>query len=267
MYRILIILLVGIIPFTLNGQTQLENSSHISSDSITMQPFTTNLNGQIEKKVPQHISFNSSTIQTDTLRSFLVRKNPPYLFNSNLNHHERKFGNKMLRGCLYSAGYNATILTILVFSPTWLSRWENEPSEYKIEDFKQQYKKSYTTPPVVDEDLFMTNYVGHPYQGAFYYNSVRSQGAKVWQSALFCLGQSLFWEYGLEAGFEQPSIQDLIVTPVAGSIFGELSHVATIAMSKHGFRWYEIATVCVINPSYAINNGFRFNKSLKIRMY
>jgi hypothetical protein len=170
----------------------------------------------------------------------------------------------MLRGCLYATGYNVSILTYLIFSPTWLSRWDNTSGNFKLNEFFSQYKSSYTKPPVIDEDLFMTNYLGHPYQGGFYYNSVRSQGATIWQSALFSLSQSLIWEYGWEAGFEQPSIQDLIVTPVIGSIYGELTHVATIAMSKHGFKWYEIAAVCVFNPAYAINNGFRFNKPVKI---
>lgn len=263
MYRIIIIFLIGLIPFILNGQTQTTNSSISLKDSSSILPDTVVLKGQTQTENIVPTSGNISATSPDTLKSIFIKKNPPFLFKANLNHHERTFGNKMLRGCLYSVGYDVTILTGLIFSPTWLSRWENEPSEYKIEDFVRQYKSSYTKPPVVDEDLFMTNYVGHPYQGAYYYNTVRSQGAKIWQSALFSLGQSLFWEYGLEAGFEQPSIQDLLVTPIGGIIVGELSHVATIAMSKHGYQWYEIATVCIINPAYAINNGFRFNKAIK----
>jgi len=45
-------------------------------------------------------------------------------------------------------------------------------------------------------------------------------------------------------------------------LVGELSHVATIEMSKHGFRWYEILATCVINPAYALNNKFVFNKKI-----
>jgi hypothetical protein len=82
---------------------------------------------------------------------------------------------------------------------------------------------------------------------------------------LFGLSQALLWEYGWEAGVEQPSIQDLITTPIGGAIIGEVMHVATLAMGKHGFTWYEIITVCALNPAYALNNGFRFNKPLKPR--
>jgi hypothetical protein len=164
---------------------------------------------------------------------------------------------------LYSAGYNAVILSGLVFAPESLSKWGNKKEKFSASSIFGQYKSSYTKPPVIDHDLFMTNYLGHPYQGGFYYNSVRSQGASMLQSSVFCLGRALIWEYGWEAGIEQPSIQDLITTPLCGILWGELSHVATISMSKHGFKWYEIAIICAINPAYAINNGFKFNKPIK----
>lgn len=223
-----------------------------------------NLKGQVVDENSIQHTISTSITPPDTLKSYLVRKEQPYLFKANLNHKERTLGNKMLRAEAYCILYDVSILTGLIYSPTWLSRWDNTSTNFKINDFLNQYKSSYSNPPVIDEDLFYTNYIGHPYQGAYYYNTVRSQGAKVWQSALYSLGQSLLWEYGWEAGFEQPSIQDLIVTPVAGSVVGELTHVATIAMSKHGFRWYEIATICIINPAYAINNKFRFNKEIKV---
>ena len=54
----------------------------------------------------------------------------------------------------------------------------------------------------------------------------------------------------------------LFTTTLAGIVVGELSHVATIKLGKNGFRWHEVALVCLINPAYAINNGFRF-KHLK----
>ena len=69
--------------------------------------------------------------------------------------------------------------------------------------------------------------------------------------------QSVVWEYVWEGGLEQPSIQDLIVTPLGGIILGELSHRATLAMRNKGFQWYEIILTCIINPAYALNNGFK----------
>ena len=148
-------------------------------------------------------------------------------------------------------------MTGLVLSPTWLNQWDNLSTKLRVKSMKDQYKNSYTKPPVIDHDMLITNYLGHPYQGGFYYNSIRSQGATVLQSSLFCWAHTLLWEYGWEAGIEQPSIQDLIVTPLAGILVGELSHVATIKMSRNGFTKWEKVAVCIINPSYVINNKFR----------
>jgi hypothetical protein len=234
MYRIIIILLVALIPFHTKGQTQIENSSLLYG--------------------------NPSTIIPDTLKSFLLKRNPPYLYTAYMSHKEKPFTNKMGRGCLMGLIYNTSIMTGLVLSPTWLSQWDNKSTRFKLNSFMEQYKNSYTKPPVFDHDAFITNYLGHPYQGGFYYNCVRSQGANMLQSSLFCLGQALLWEYVWEAGIEQPSIQDLITTPFAGILVGELSHVATIKMGRHGFNTIEKVVVCVINPSWVMNNKFIFNK-------
>jgi hypothetical protein len=199
---------------------------------------------------------------SDTLKSFFVRKNPPILYSAQINHQKASLCNKMWRGSLYIAGYNITMGTYLIIAPEYVSKW-NKKEKLKFTSIKNQYRKSFTEAPVIDYDLWFINYIGHPYQGGFYYNTVRAQNASIWQSSLFCIGQSLIWEYGWEAGMEQPSVQDLITTPFLGIMVGELSHVATVKMSRNGFRWYEAAAVCLINPSYALNNGFKRRSSLK----
>ena len=193
---------------------------------------------------------------SDTLRSSLVNEDPPIVTSGQLEHKNSTFCTKMARATKSVVGYNLAIGVFLALAPEHISKWDTK-TKFQGERILKQYRQTFTSPPVVDRDLWLINCVGHPYQGAFYYNSVRSQGAKVWQSALFCVGQSLIWEYGWEGGMEQPSIQDLITTPLAGALFGELAHVATLKMSRNGFRWYEVALVCILNPNYAINNGFR----------
>ncbi|MDZ7750613.1 MAG: DUF3943 domain-containing protein [Gammaproteobacteria bacterium] len=77
---------------------------------------------------------------------------------------------------------------------------------------------------VWDEDHWFINYVGHPYFGAAYYVMARErqfdQTAAFWYSAL----ASAMFEFGPEAINEEPSIQDLIVTPVAGALLGRYFH-------------------------------------------
>jgi hypothetical protein len=198
----------------------------------------------------------------DTLKSFLVRKRSPFLYSAKLNHSESTFCNKIVRGNFYVMGFNFSIGVFLAIVPESVSHW-NKKEKFQISAILHQYHESYTKPPVIDKDLLIINYVGHPYQGSFYYNSVRSQGVNAWQSSLFCLGESVLWEYGWEAGLEQPSVQDLIISPLGGLLIGELSHVATIKMSKSGFKWYEVVLVCIINPAYAINSKFKFERPSK----
>jgi hypothetical protein len=176
-----------------------------------------------------------------------------------LRNQEAPFGRKLLRASGLVFSVEATTYGLLFALPMSISKWDKT----KI-DFGANYKMAFTHPPVVDKDLWYINYLGHPYQGAYTYNAIRSQGAKIWQSSLFTIGHSIIWEYGIEAGLERPSIQDLIVTPGAGILLGELFHFSTCAMAKNGFKWYEIAFVCIFNPMYAINNGFSFAQTKTI---
>ncbi|MDA3929141.1 MAG: DUF3943 domain-containing protein [Prolixibacteraceae bacterium] len=232
MFRIFIILTLVLFHFNMNGQTVIGNSS---------------LNSSVY-----------SNIFPDTLKSFLVRKNPPYLFKAITNYREKPLWNKVVKANNYSLGYNCAIGAFLLILPESISQW-NINRENNFYSIRHQYHESFTSPPVVDNDLFILNYIGHPYQGAFYYNTMRSQGANELQSSLFCLGQILLWEYVWEGGMEQPSIQDLIITPLAGVLIGEFSHVATIKMRRNGFEWYEKVIVSIINPSWVLNNNFKFN--------
>ena len=171
-------------------------------------------------------------------------------------------GKKIFRGSKLALGFGVMIAGILEILPERISKWEKD-DKWNRTKMKNNFISAYTNPPVIDHDLWLINYIGHPYQGGFYYNNIRSQGANIWTSSVYCLGQSLVWEYVLESSFERPSIQDLITTPIGGVIIGELAHIITFKMSKNGFNTLEKIVVCVINPSYAINNGLKTTKMIK----
>ncbi len=215
----------------------------------------------------------SVTISVDTLlvessngniiKSRNKRFNPYFDTRTNrfiLKNEEAKIGRKLLRGSIISQGYNAAITSLLLVLPKDISKWNTS-------NYSTQFRNTYTHPPVIDKDKWYINYIGHPYQGAIYYNSLRSQGAKIWQSGLFSLGNTLIWEYIIEGGFEQPSIQDLVVTPCVGSLLGELFHFSTIKMSRNGFKWYEKIAVCILNPTFALNNGFKYANPRVIKVH
>lgn len=158
---------------------------------------------------------------------------------------------KLFRASMLSMGYNSVVVGLLLAVPRDFSKWDKP-------DYRGQFKHTFTHPPVIDDDHWYINYLGHPYQGAFYYNNLRSQGARVWQAGLYCWANSWLWEYLFEGGFEQPSIQDMVVTPVAGVLLGELFHFGSVRMSRNGFKWYEKMVVCILDPNFAINNGFKY---------
>ncbi|MBK9064691.1 MAG: DUF3943 domain-containing protein [Acidobacteria bacterium] len=100
--------------------------------------------------------------------------------------------------------------------------------------------------------------MGHPYAGALYYNMMRSQGGTPLQSFGFTLFQSTLWEYAIESVAEQPSIQDLVITPIAGSLLGEVFHQLSLEILKKGnLNFGQKVLVFFLNPSWVINNGFR----------
>lgn len=93
--------------------------------------------------------------------------------------------------------------------------------------------------PEWDHDKFVFNYVLHPYAGAVYYMSARSCGFNAWQSLLYCsLISNVGWEYGIEAFMERPSYQDLIITPLVGSLIGEGFYKAKRYLVEHDYRLF-----------------------------
>lgn len=213
------------------------------------------------------LSYTSATptsADSTNIRKPCVFKTYPPATDSTTHHlvlrnQRAPFGRKFLRASGLVVGFEAASVGLLFALPKSVSNWDKSKKIY----VSRNYKRAYSSLPIVDQDAWYINYLGHPYQGAYTYNSIRSQGAKVWQSSLFTVGHTLLWEYGIEASMEQPSIQDLVVTPAAGILLGELFHYATMVMAKNGFKWYEKAFVCVFNPMFAINNGFKFAQQKK----
>jgi len=120
-----------------------------------------------------------------------------------------------------------------------------------------KFVEAWTSPPVIDKDPATVNYLGHPYFGSLFYLTQRNYDESPLRSFLYSVMMSTGFEYLVESWSEKPSIQDLIVTPVVGSILGELIYLATKEMKKNGFTTAEKIIVTVINPMYVFQNGYR----------
>ena len=161
--------------------------------------------------------------------------------------------NQYLGGTKVWGGIGVGMVGVLMLMPRSVTKWE----EGYIDDAMANLNRAFTEPPIWDEDHWEINYIGHPYAGSLYYNTIRAQGGTVFHSFLFSAFISAGWEYVYEGVAEQPSIQDLFVTPVAGAILGELIHQATLGMKKNGFTIFEGAFVTIFNPMYVILNGYK----------
>lgn len=117
----------------------------------------------------------------------------------------------------------AFIGTLLVLEclPEDATSW-NRAELQDVPLFKRWHNHVIKKGPEWDHDKFYFNYLLHPYAGAVYYMAARSCGFNAWQSLLYCTCISTIgWEFGIEAFMERPSIQDIFVTPLVGSLIGE----------------------------------------------
>ncbi len=122
----------------------------------------------------------------------------------------------LIKDTKYFFAYQVAIVGLLYISPQSFSGWSDEQKdEFSFDKYKNNIRHS-----VWDSDQWDINYILHPYWGSAYYVRARERGydenAAFWYSAAL----SASFEFGFEAFFEEPSLQDIIVTPVAGSFLG-----------------------------------------------
>lgn len=127
----------------------------------------------------------------------------------------------------------AGTLGLLWLAPESITKWDKNSASGK--SLWGKWKDNVSNGPVMDKDDPLINYVGHPVSGAVYYNIARNNGASKMQSFGYSVIMStFFWEYGFEAFAEKPSIQDLIITPVVGSILGEVFYQYSQKIKANG---------------------------------
>ncbi len=126
---------------------------------------------------------------------------------------------------IYNTGlcFGASLLdfAFLWSLPESSTQWDKE--KMRTEGMLKQWSKNLEAGPVWDEDGFFFNWITHPWAGAVYYMNARGSGFKRWESFVYsALMSTFFWEFGVEDFIEIPSWQDLIITPIIGSLIGEV---------------------------------------------
>ena len=88
---------------------------------------------------------------------------------------------------------------------------------YDWDSFRKKLTGSAVT---FDTNHFDTNMLTHPLSGTLYYQAARGNRLDIAEAASYALGASAVWEYVGEIR-EKVSINDMIVTPIAGIAIGE----------------------------------------------
>lgn len=134
----------------------------------------------------------------------------------------------------------AMIIGFLYLAPESVSNWSKEDKDRSFSDLGEKWWENVSNGPVWDEDDWWLNWIAHPYWGATYYIHARHYAYSQWESFWYAFFVSnVLYEYGIEAFAEEPSIQDLISTPIGGWLMGEFIFVPLEAriMSNGNRLW------------------------------
>lgn len=133
-----------------------------------------------------------------------------------------------------SGAFIGTLFTLELL-PEEATAW-NRAAITSVPLFQRWYRNIFVHNPEWDHDKWYFNYLLHPYAGAAYFMSARSNGFSFWGSMLYSAAISTIgWEFGIEAFMERPSYQDIVITPVVGSLFGEAFYRAKHGIVERGY--------------------------------
>lgn len=125
--------------------------------------------------------------------------------------------------------YGFGVIGVIALLPADISNWDKEAGIFG--KWSDNVKKG----PIWDRDTGPINLLGHPYFGGLYYQAARKSGYRQWDAFIYStLMSTFYWEYGIEAFAEVPSIQDLVITPVLGWAYGEWSFNTEMDIRKDG---------------------------------
>ena len=86
---------------------------------------------------------------------------------------------------------------------------------------------------MVEDDPYLINQFGHPYQGATYHAIARSSGLGYWTASGYTFASSALWEIAGET--TAPSLNDQIASGVAGAFLGEsMFRIAQLILENAG---------------------------------
>ena len=188
--------------FPSHGHTaseQGENRSWVLSDEAEDKPFET----EPEESMPPDAT-SSSPYKVTLFRP-----------------EEGESGARLWSQTKLMAGLGVGVAGFIALLPEEVSKWDRDDSDSLLEKWWENVSEG----PIWDRDDWYLNWIGHSYFGGVYYQVARKSGFNQWNSFVYsALMSTFYWEYGLEAFAEVPSLQDLVITPIGGWLYGEWAH-------------------------------------------
>jgi Domain of unknown function (DUF3943) len=150
-------------------------------------------------------------------------------------------------------GYQVLLGAFVYALPEGVTDWTSEEKD----DLGEQWWKNVSNPHW-DSDAIVFNYIVHPYWGAAYYIRARERGFGPVGAFVYSALLSTLFEYGVEALFEPPSFQDLIITPVAGTLLGAFvfEPLRKRIKAKPELSWSDKVIMVATDPLGGLNAVF-----------
>jgi hypothetical protein len=149
------------------------------------------------------------------------------------------------RDTAFFVGYEALAAGVGYLLPERVTQWTAAQRRISLQHWWANVRD-----PKWDPDRWYFNYLGHPYFGAIVYIRARERRFGAWGGLGYAAVLSGLYEYGIEALFERPSYQDLLVTPVGGLLLGALlfepmrEHIRL----KAARSWYDHVALALTDP-------------------
>ena len=99
--------------------------------------------------------------------------------------------------------------------------------------------------------------------GSFSYLAYRNRGAAIWESFTGSALNSVIYEYIIAGGTQPPSWNDMVITPISGSLVGEgLFQMKKYFLRDNYLTIFEKILISVSDPFEVMYFGFNFNKMI-----
>ena len=169
----------------------------------------------------------------------------------------------IIKDLAYMQVFAIATVGMIALLPESVSHWSAEDKAFvDVQELLTKHADNIAKGPVLDNDTWAINYIGHSVAGSYFYVWGRQSGLSWQESAvLTTLMSTFYWEYGWEAFAETPSIQDLIITPVLGSLLGEGSYYFYTQIMQNNGEIYDSKILggvgrALLNPIGELNQIF-----------